>query len=84
MLGQAVDHTTRIALTKVNRAFHGNVIPAVWENIAVDYTNRALYSIRPSEENRLLPWDSLKFYGHHVRTVSVESGTSIVSPPPKG
>jgi hypothetical protein len=81
MVGRYVERTCQVASMQVSGTFHKNVAATSWEELVVDYTNKALYSGLPSEGGRLLPWKSLELYGSHVRSVLVIS--QITKAPPR-
>jgi hypothetical protein len=85
VIGRYVEKSSEIAAMKVSPIFHAQVSATAWETIVVDFTNRALYrdstSFDDKEGPRFLPWESLKLYGSHVRTITMTSFCDVRPPP---
>jgi hypothetical protein len=87
LVGSFIESSSEIAAMKVSKRLHAQISATAWETIVVDFENKALYRGSVSYVDdarvvpRLLPWESLKSYGSHVRTITLTSASHHSCPP---
>lgn len=75
MCGKLLAPQDHVKCMQVSKTWHENIAPAAWEHVVVDYQHHALYTHwNKSVFEKVVPWQSLQTYSHHVRSATMFQG----------